>query len=87
MSDTRLVSSLVKAGVSADEIESMDRASMINRWANIVAAGADKGQPMGAAVAVPTTETAYDVELEREKLAFGNIKWKCKHSWRKSKYK
>jgi hypothetical protein len=42
MSDARLVSSLVRCGVSLDEVEHMVRNSMINKWAELVAAKADK---------------------------------------------
>jgi hypothetical protein len=74
MTDTRLVSSLVKAGVNSDEIEAMDRTAMLDRWATIVAAGGDKGNAAGA---VGKAAIGYDVEFERERLAFEKEKWEA----------
>ena len=71
MSDVRLTSHLVKAGVSAEEMETMDRPSMMERWAKIVASGGDKVPPATAG----TAPSGYDVSLEREKLAFEKLKW------------
>ena len=39
MSDTRLVSKLTQAGVALEEVESMDRASMLDRSADMVLSG------------------------------------------------
>jgi hypothetical protein len=66
MSDKRLVSLLVQAGVDPDELETMDRNTMIDRWAKVAITGGDKS----GATAVKTVTTGYDVELERSKLAF-----------------
>lgn len=66
MSDKRVGSLLIQAGVDPDELETMDRNSMIDRWAQLVAAGDDKG----GATAVKTATMGYDVELQRSKLAF-----------------
>ena len=63
MSDVRLVSSLTKAGVGQDEIDAMDRTAMLNKWAELVATGADKA-PAAAAAAAPVV---YDIEVERER--------------------
>jgi len=58
----RLVSNLVKAGLSQDELDIRVRAAMLSRWAELVAAGA--GKPAAAAATVaPVT---YNVEIERE---------------------
>lgn len=73
MSDVRLVSSLTKAGVSQDDIEAMDRTTMMDKWARIVAAGGDKTP--GAATVTGVTTAGYDVTLERERLAFEKLKW------------
>ena len=74
MLDARLVSSLTKAGVSADEIEAMNRPTMIERWAKLVVAGVNKPQATGAAAGGPKAEATYDPELEREKLALEKYK-------------
>ena len=73
MSDTRLVSCLSRADVNPDDIESMDRPTMIDRWARLVLSGADKG-PAAAATPSVTTST-FDPALERERLAFEKLKW------------
>jgi hypothetical protein len=73
MSDSRLISCLSRAGVSPDDIELMDRPTMIDRWARLVLSGADKGP---AAAATPSvTTSAFDPTLERERLAFDKQKW------------
>ena len=74
MSDARLVNSITEVGVSADEIEAMNRSTMIKRWAKLDAAGGDKPQAMGAAAGGPKAEATYDAELEREKLALEKYK-------------
>ena len=66
LSDVRLVSNLVKAGLSQDELETMDRPTMLSRWAELVVAGVSRPATAAAAVA-PVT---FNVELERERLAF-----------------
>jgi hypothetical protein len=69
MSDARLVSCLTKFGVSVDEIEQMDRNSITNKWAELVAAKTDKP----ATVTVGTV--GYDAAVEREKLQFEKFKF------------
>lgn len=63
MGQTRLVTKLRDVGYSEEDLDSMDRPAMLNAWAECVAAGQDKPK-----IAVQTL--GYDVELEREKLAF-----------------
>ena len=70
MSDTRLVSNLTKAGVSQDELDTMDRPAMLNRWAELLVAGA--GKPATAAATV--TPVTYNVEIEKERLALEKFK-------------
>ena len=41
LSDYRLVSNLVKAGLSQDALKTMDRPTMLSRWAELVVAGAE----------------------------------------------
>ena len=66
MSDKRIISLLIQAGVDPDELETMDRNTMIDRWAKLLATGGDKS----GATAVKAVPVGYDVELERSKLAF-----------------
>ena len=70
LSDIRLVSNLAKAGVRQDELDTMDRSAMLNRWAEFVAAGAGKTATAATMVA-PVT---YNVEIEKEKLALEKFK-------------
>jgi len=62
MGQSRLIVKLRGVGISEEEVDAMDRAEMLEAWAECVATGKDK-----PAVA-PTL--AYDVELERQKLDF-----------------
>ena len=70
LSDIRLASNLAKAGVSQDELDTMDRSAMLNRWAKFVAAGAGK-TATAAAIVAPVT---YNEEIEKEKLALEKFK-------------
>ena len=69
--DARLTGYLVKAGISLEELETMDRTAMLERWAKFVAAGVTGGAA-GGATQVPV---AVDVNLERERLAFEKAKF------------
>jgi len=74
LSDVRLVSNLVKASLSQDELDIMDRIAMLSRWAELIAAGA--GKPAAAAATVaPVT---YNVEFEKERLALEKLKIEAK---------
>jgi hypothetical protein len=70
LSDARLVANLTKAGVSLDDIEAMDRAAMLDRWARLIQSGGEKGH-----VAVTSAMMGYDVTLEKEQLVFQLRKW------------
>ena len=70
-----LISSLTKAGVNPDEIETLDRSAMLESWAKLVATGGDKVSVAGASVAAALPVTGYDVAFEREKLAFEKQKF------------
>ena len=73
MSDSRLVGRLSKAGVYEDEIESMDRTALLNRWAEIVATGGEAGPvKVEAAAAV---KVGYDIEWEKQKLQLQAKQW------------
>ena len=85
MSDSRLISCLSRAGVSPDDIELMDRPTMIDRWARLVLSGADKGP--AAAVTPSVTTSAFDPTLERERLAFDKQKWEVEMKQRDAEMK
>lgn len=78
MSDARLISMLSRAGVETDEIDSMDRATMIDQWAKLVLTGNDTRPAATTGGATGTTGlvgSGYDVNFEREKLAFEREKF------------
>ena len=81
LSDVRLVSDLVKAGVSQDELDTMDRPTMLNRWAELVVAGAGK---LATAVAIVAPVT-YNAEMEKEKLVLGKFKLEAQLKLEKAK--
>jgi hypothetical protein len=83
MSDTRLVTSLTRAGIDPDEIEAMERTALVDRWAKLVAEGHGQGSAAGATVG--KTATGYDVKLERERLAFEKQKWEAELELEKAK--
>jgi hypothetical protein len=72
LSDARLVGKLTRAGMSEEEIESMDRTALLNSWAEIVASGGKDGpsKPEAAGGGV-----VYDVELERQRLLLQAKQW------------
>jgi len=83
MSDKRLNSSLSRVGVDLDELEGMDRNTMIDRWTKIVVAGGDKAVMADNGVTAGKSVTAgYDIELERSKLAFEREKFAAKKAER-----
>ena len=65
MSDTRLISKLINAGCSADQVEAMNREMLMSTWAEIVAAGKE----VASATAVPR-QMGYDPEVEKQRLAW-----------------
>ena len=80
MSEKRLISLLTRAGIDPDELEAMDRNIMIERWAKLVSVGGDKPPSTeGAAAAVKAVTTGYDVELERNRLAFEGEKFETRN--------
>ena len=64
MSDVRLAMKLNQAGVSTEQLETLDHKGMLDMWAEIVLAGHDT-KPVASA-----TSASYDVELERKKFEF-----------------
>ena len=79
--DARLTGYLVKAGISLEELETMDRTAMLERWAKFVAAGVTGGAA-GGATQVPV---AVDVNLERERLAFEKAKFDAQLQFERQK--
>ena len=79
LSTSRLISKLSKVGYSEEELESMDRDAMLEKWATCVASGRDKP------VATNPTVTGYDVAFEREKLAFEQRKFDAMFDLEKKK--
>jgi hypothetical protein len=69
MSNVRLESCLIRCGISLEKVEHMDRNSMINKWAELAAAKANK--PTTAAVST----VGYDTAFENEKLPLENFKF------------
>ena len=65
LSDIRLVFNSAEAGVSQDELDTMDRSVMLYRWVELIVAGAGK-TATAAAIVAPVT---YNVEIEKERLA------------------
>ena len=63
MSDTRLISHLLKHGVSEEEVEKMKREDLMNAWAEVILAGKEKKEVKG-----------YDPGLERERFEFEKMK-------------
>jgi len=71
MSTDRLRLNLLRVGNEEEAVLAMDRDTLLNAWAELVVAGKEKPQ----AAAGATARTAgYDVELEREKLAFEKLR-------------
>jgi len=69
MSTARLRAKLLNAGYSDEDVESFDRHTCMEKWAELITRGVD--EPL------PTTPqfTAYDVELERDHLRWEQQKY------------
>src|SRR5664279_140882 len=69
LSTLRLDSKLTQAGVKEEDLDPLERAQLIDAWAELVAAGKDVSpNPRSATV-------AESVDIEREKLVFERQKW------------
>ena len=62
LSKVRLTSKLTQAGVTLEQLETMDRSAMLEAWVEIVAGG--KEQVVGA----KTASLGYDIDLERQQF-------------------
>jgi hypothetical protein len=69
MSKERLVMKLLKAGLEEEAIAEMSREQLVNAWAELVATGRDQPKEAFAAAAAGKA-LGYDVDLERQRLAF-----------------
>jgi hypothetical protein len=67
MSEERLVVKLLKAGLEEEAIVEMSRKQLVNAWAELVPAGRE--QP-NEALAAAGKVLGYDMDLERQRLAF-----------------
>jgi len=72
LTDARLVTKLTQAGIPIEQVESLDRNSLLDRWAEIVIVGKDVTVKPSA---VAISGGGYDVEFERQKLAFQMQQW------------
>jgi hypothetical protein len=69
MSKERLVMNLLKAGLEEEAIADTSREQLVNAWAELVTTGRE--QPKEAlAAAAAVKALGYDVDLERQRLAF-----------------
>jgi len=72
MSDVRLIGKLSQAGFNPEDMEGMDRETLLNRYAEVLM-GMSAVKP--AAVATTGITIPYDVELEKHKIAFQMQQW------------
>ena len=72
LSTARLIAKLLKVGYTHEQIEGMDRNTMMQTWAECVADGKDKPE-----VVAERTFVGYDVDWEREKLQFEKHKFEA----------
>ncbi len=70
MTDLKLTAKLLEAGMEEHLVTQMDRNALMNAWAEIIAAGKEKGSVAGGASAAANTSTCYNPELEKQRLAF-----------------
>jgi hypothetical protein len=80
MSDVRLTAKLTQAGISAEQLETLDRKGMLDMWAEIILAGHET-KPVASA-----TTAGYDVELERRKFEFEMRKYEEEKEERKKRH-
>jgi hypothetical protein len=85
MSTACLISKLIKAGWSEEEVEKLERPGLIKAWAELVATGKDhppaavtKGE--GAEFKGPEIRMCYDPELERKRLEFEMNRWEVEQA-------
>ena len=64
MSTERLIARLLRAGVDEEKIGEMDRAQMLDMWAEFVSTGRDKPTVVGESIVRPIS-TGFDPELQK----------------------
>ena len=64
MSTERLIARLLRAGVDEEKIGEMDRAQMLDMWAEFVSTGRDKPTVVGDTIVRPSS-TGVDPDLQR----------------------
>jgi hypothetical protein len=74
MSDVRLITRLKQAGLTTEQLETMDREAMLNTWAECIVTGKDKVPAAASASANPISN---DPEIERMRLTLDieRFKW------------
>ena len=79
MSDARLITTLGSVGVAVDQLEQIDRATLMDTWVMAVLQGSTQPQQT---VKQTTITGGYDVELERRKFDFEVMKWEAEKTQR-----
>jgi len=64
MSDTRLISKLMQAGYSSEQVEVMNRETLMSTWAEVIIAGKE------ASAAMAHSKAGYDPDIEKQRLAW-----------------
>jgi len=72
MSDVRLIGKLTQAGFNPEDMEGIDRETLLNRYAEVLMG---MSAVKSAAVATTSFTNPYDVELEKQKIAFQMQRW------------
>jgi hypothetical protein len=84
MSKERLVMKLIKAGLEEEAIAEISREQLVNAWAELVATGRE--QPKEALAAAASGKgLGYDVDLERQRLAFEMKKFESEIALKKER--
>jgi membrane protein involved in colicin uptake len=74
MSTERLIARLLRAGVDEEKIGEMDRAQMLDMWAEFVSTGRDKPTVVGESVVRPIS-AGFDSDLQRRMFEFEIMKF------------
>ena len=80
MNTDKLRMKLAKVGVDEDEIAAMSREQLMHAWAERVAEGREEPLPTATA---SIKATGYDIDFERQRLAFEMKKFEDEMSWRR----
>ena len=80
MNTDKLRMKLAKVGVDEDKIAGMSREQLMHAWAERVAEGREEPLPTATA---SIKATGYDIDFERQRLAFEMKKFEDEMSWRR----